>query len=821
MSLSGLGALGGALAPGMVAAGQNYQQGTRDQRLAQGMLPGTNASANQAADSLGNSPLTDADHPIWNVLGNLTNAQGTYSNDAGNTVPTGTGGLQSALANQAIPTGMSGMQAGGIVTGNFGIPTRRPDFVQGPMQGIMPASTEGQILTMADGGYVSDGFHEQPGITGVPMSGRGASLIEGVQAGQNLGHNFKQLWSQNQKEDLQAQQAGVLESLRPGNPNQGYAPGTDATHPYDQTTLTGQAQNAFHDLFQHIHDNTLHESGQPNNVVGIPDPAAAAAAQGPPKPGADPSAPQAGSTLNAAATTGALPAGSGAGLPPAGSGAGLPPAGSGAGLPPASSAPAGSGAGLPPASSAPAGSGAGLSPAGSGAGLPPASSAPADLAKAAAQQNVTDVTQNTNVQRGIPSDSPAQSGLPPKMPPEAYAKLLDLKARADMAAIKTGEDPVKVMQSSQALINGHFQGQLLKESATAYQAFQNKDMEGVKKAIQNMDYYLPNAQNVHIKTATADDVAQDKTGELAVGDVMHANPFYNMYGHAGEQPYIKVDGNYLASLGNALMDPKVVTNAMAESYKMQQEAQAKHMTAQAALYTGEGRYKWGGAQDTLAQIKLANVASDRALMQSKVDMNEAGAAKDDREPIDRGKNGQMKTPMTVVRQRQNDVSTYIDKALLGQQEAQPQYTPDGKPNPSPLAGKNINNPTLIPTQLKGLTPDQIAQVKQFGGQFAAGNPEMPKEEAAELAARIVRIQSSKNPALKTHPGKDGKPHDNFIPDDPHQPGVAHVWVGNQYRSFYSGPNVIQDPSSATSASRPSQGAEPAEAAPDSSGMMGD
>ena len=98
---------------------------------------------------------------------------------------------------------------------------------------------------------------------------------------------------------------------------------------------------------------------------------------------------------------------------------------------------------------------------------------------------------------------------------------------------------------------------------------------------------------------------------------------------------------------------------------------------------------------------------------------------------------------------------------------------------------------------------------------------MPKEEAAELAARIVRMQSSKNPGDQFHIDKDGKRHANFIPDDPNQPGVAHLWMGPKagYRSFYSGPNVMDDkPVSEPSPIGTAQGAEP-EAAPSDSSQM--
>jgi hypothetical protein len=120
---------------------------------------------------------------------------------------------------------------------------------------------------------------------------------------------------------------------------------------------------------------------------------------------------------------------------------------------------------------------------------------------------------------------------------------------------------------------------------------------------------------------------------------------------------------------------------------------------------------------------------------------------------------------------------------------------------NPHAGMSQHDPGQIPSALQGLNPNQRTAVKQYGGNIAAANMDMPKEEAADIAARVVRIQGSKTPV--THVGPDGKRALDYVTDP--KSGRAWIWVGNTYRPFYTAPNMT-DEGPAPSPMSPSSGA---------------
>jgi hypothetical protein len=757
---SGVAALIGAAAPGAAEGISNGIGAYQQQHQANAALPGTQ-------QMIQNDPTMQA---LQNGTGQFAMPAPTFQDPA-------------TMGPQAIP--MQGMQNGGVVRQNFGKAEMSPEFQRGPAiptgpnSGIVPASTEGQILTFDAGGVVPDGYIQQPGITGVPMSGRGAALVEGLQAGQNLGRNFRQAWNTNRARSDEGNAAADAVSPDVNNPN------PDPNHP---DSMLGRAKSAVEGFFHHLHEGTLDDNHQPNQ----------------PAPGSPNYVPP-----PAGLPAGAAAPGGGA-VPPTGAPGATPDAGgaTAGGPPPAANTPAGPAlpAGPAPAGAAPvpapvpaAGAPNGGAPA-PGQPSPPSQTPVSPVQATASQSALKDVVTDPNVKAGVPSASPAESGKAHSLSPDYWAHSNMLMQKAVRSAALAGEDPGKVYESLSAMRTAHFQGQVVKQAAAANVAYQNGDMDDVAKALKNINYYLPNGQDIDVRKATADDVKANPG--IAVGDLVHTNPYQGMQGHQNDPALVKVDQQYIQALGTGALDPAKFNQAQMSTYTAQQEAINNHrkttaelLTAQGAADKGAGVLRSGTASLSNANLKVANNDAERGLTQSHIDLNEANAGKANRwVPADRGGSGQPKVTAASIRARQNDMSNYVDSAIQGAKEVQtPAIDPTtGKPNLTvPHAGELTHNPSKVPSSLVGLNPDGIAAVKQYGGNIAAANPEIPKEEAADLAARVVRQQQ----APTTHMEKDGKRHVDYVvgKDKNGRPdGTAHVWMGNGYRSFYTAPNMADE-----------------------------
>jgi hypothetical protein len=795
MSGSGIAALVGAAAPGMAQgvgnAVNSYQDYQADKKL----------DASVGAQT-GTGPIgtADANHPVWGILNNLTGNPGNAPLPGGGApVPTGTPGIPVNMpaapdgSNLNIPTGKSfdqllppgqapqGLAEGGIVTPNFGSKTMQPAFRGAiPTSGITPASTEGQMLMMDAGGVVPDGFHEQQGISGVPMSGRGAALIEGIQAGQNIGHNFQQAWHANRTREANAQYGGAVAGVDVNNPNSGNSPD-------DGQSLLGKAKDAVEGFFHHIHENTLDDNSQRNtpapgspNAPAIPAPDASAP-QGPAGspipagPGGAPAAPQGPGNPS---PQGGVPAASGPGAA-----AGPAPGGAPAGGPtPGGPAPSGG----------PAPAGAPQQPVQPGQGQPQ----PVTPQQQATQGVTKQVAANDQVRQGIPDKSPEQSNLPHSMTPEQWQHLTMLKQKAVMAAARAGEDPAKVYESLTAMQNAHFQGQILKQLGTANVAFQNGDMDSVKKALKNVNYYLPNGQDIQFKDATAADAASDPTGQTKVGDPMYANPFYGLQGHEHEPQYTKIDAQHIQQLGVAALDPQNVQKSMLASYSAQNEAKEKMTTAQGAYMTGQGKRDAGAAAWLKADLLRQNSDVTRRLLIANGDRAEAEAGKFNREPVAKANSGAPKVSLSQLRGAQDDAIKYYNDVRQGQQNPVPSMIPDPKhpgqmmQNLDPHAGTSQHDTNAVPPIFQGMTPAQHEEGAKLAATFYGsnlGSPGMDKATAAELGARVVRQEA--HPTTHLNPQTHQMEKD-FVFDSKN--GTAHIWVGNGYKNVYMAPNVIDD-----------------------------
>jgi hypothetical protein len=857
-----------AAAPGVMQAGQNYAAGTQAQKAANAGMAGANAQIENdptmqaIQNGTGGADMTDPNHPVWGVLGAVTGAPGAPA------LPT------MASATQLPP----GFQNGGVVrANNFGSKTIRPSFNRGPalptgpnntvvpsaMQtpeqyqhggmvhaggmrmnaqparalpmaphsplpqaGITPASTEGQVLTMDQGGEVpagaygsnvsgGQGYQQMAGVPQPAVSGPAAGFVAGFQGGMNIGHNLKQQWDENNAKNQTA--ATDYAAAHFGDHDSNGNPISPTYQPSAVDDPVGYAKNKVEGFFDFLHSKTLDfGSHKPNAAQGVPAPSAATTPgeqQGPPIPTA------AGGPAPAAPTPGAPSP-----VAPAGAASSAPPPQAATATPPASPA-------APPAST-----GAGGTPAPAGAGAPtPAATAP--LPPAASGQNSggsvplpvqgamsADAAQTAlkdpAVQAGTPDKTPAQSGLAHSLTPEDWQKMNELKSKAIAAAVQAGEDPVKVSQSIDAIQTAHFQGQVLRQYGAANQALLRGDMPAVKQALANVNYYLPNGQDIKFKNSTADDV---KSGAAtAPGQIMALNPFYGMYGHEQDQQYMAVTPQNLHQWATSALDPVGFGSALNQSYVSQMEARAKSVSAQGELLRGKGIDETGQANISKANNAQAMLPIEAQLKQTQGAMNLAHAGLYNREPNASAKgNGRPSVSAAALRAAQNDAIKQTNDNFIGTPGQQPATIPDpisGQPMPNPRAG----TPTLDTTRVnprfqlngKPFSPQDQQAISSMAGIIAANNvdnPAMSKMEASNLATQIRQysLAAKGNPSGGTHKGPDGKNYPNIVTHN----GVSAVWMDGSYHSFHTDGPPIADAAGAapgaTVASNGDDGASPA------------
>ena len=853
LNIGALGTIAGTAAPGIKQGIDNYQDFKSDKA--------SDAQANGnplLAGAIPTSNLAASNHPVWNFINSLGGGSAAPAAPAQPVLPPPQfpAAQMGAPISQGIPTDpMQQLAGGGIVTGNFGTPTMRPQFVQGPMQGIRPASTEGQILTMADVGFVPAG-----GISPSPMNGPLSSFVQGIESGQTIGHNFQEQWQGNQARQAANLMARHAVSADVNNPDAGN--GSPA-----QTSFLDDAKNAVEKFFGHAHAATLDDAHKPNGAtpaVGIPDPGTITASTGGPAP-----SPLGASPLGGA-TPPNLPGSPNAPVPTAGDASGASAAphlmspsdrlvgptdaplqhnaqGDLINLSDADKANAtqfkpvslggGQSAALPSSTLAqlqareaanPGSVSGNTPPAGtlaSAPGTPP--SGPVSPVQAAATAKVVQqVGADASSQAGQPSQSAAASNVPHSLTPAWWRESNRLMQDAVGKAALAGEDPYKVYQSLDAMRTAHFQGQVLKQTQAASAALENGDIPAVTQALKNINYYLPDGQDIHIKTATAADAKADPS--VQVGDLMHSNPYQGMYGHEKDPAYIKVDSMYLRDLALGAMDPTKMKEAQMSRFKASSEAEKAHLEGVGAYKAGAGREMVGASLYDKQQLNRQNNDLHRQMMGAQIGDIESQAAERDRMPAGgKGPNssGAPKISMAQLRDAQNDGIQYADQMAQGMHNTLPSYHDDptgavdanGKPvqvlDINPNAGKNILDPTHMHPLWQGITDTQRAEINDYSGSINAANlgrPGMNKAAAAELAARIVHYNHESNPkdaafnpAKITHINPEtGKPEKNVIYNE--KEGYAHVWVGNTYKNCWLFPNASDAPAQGI----PTRSAEP-------------
>ncbi|HXS14410.1 MAG TPA: hypothetical protein VN734_17055 [Acidobacteriaceae bacterium] len=716
-----------AMSPAQLDAGQTG--------AIQGAGAGTDANA---AATMQQHPMAQANHPFWNVLSNLTG---------------GGGAAPAAPAGGAIPA----MENGGVVRENYGKPVRAPGFegdgrgvipsftqapglqsggvmretptqvgagrdMTGIGAGVIPASTEGQILTMAGGGAVPDGFVPNSESVQAPMTGGPAGFVSGFAEGQNIGHNIESAILQRRAREANAEGADAAMM----DPSQ--ISGQDQSQQAQQPSMLDKARDAVEGFFQHLHEHTLGENGKPNGPAALPTTTQTPDNMAPPD--------------TAAATKAATVAGQQTAQQAAASGA------------------------------------------------PPAQ---AQQVAQQAGQKAAGVTAMAVGQQQAQQD--AASGGPQPIQPHSqttdyWEESNQRIAKAVHAAAMAGEDPSQVFQALNAMRTAHYQGQITRYLSGAYTSLMNGDEKGVQTALKNVNYYLPNGQDIAFRKATAADVKAGLAAEP--GALMFRNPMASLTGPNGGGPeWQEVTAQHLQLLGQAALNPQTVQQTILSTYSAEAAAQAKLAAARGTELTGEGRYEWGLGMRTKAQADAQLVPVRKYLSFALGKKAEAEANWfNDRAATTRGMMGPKVTFPALQTAQQNAIKA-VDSQIQGAEMPQPAMVagPNGTMMPNPNAGKSLHDPGTVGSLFKGLSNDQRVATERLAATFAGANVGvMNSVEAAELAARVVRMQGAR--VMPTHIDPATHKPANDIIFDPKQ-NTVHVWVGNGWQNAYIQPNVSE------------------------------
>lgn len=719
-------------------------------------------------------PMAQPNHPFWDVMGKLagdsppvapgaaasptgpvgTNMDGTaefpapgqtWSNGMGNT--TSVTPPAAAAAPQALATG-------GVVRENFGRPTSMPEFMGyqaggvinsarnssraipmpitgdggGTGGGVIPASTEGQILTMAGGGAVpvlaggiapagsAGGFSPNSEAVSPPMTGGGAGFVAGMAEGQNIGHNIQQAWLAHEAREANAQASDAANY----GPNQQAEQAAQSAQAAAQPSMLDRARDAVEGFFQHLHDHTLGKNNKPNNQQAI-DTQGSASPNGQPAPkSALPTDTKAATQAAGVAATQAVQQG-----------------------------------------------------------------ASPQQAQATAQKAASTTAQAVGAQE---AQQDAASGGPPKLPHSQTTDYWTESNRKMIAAAHAmalaGENPFLGMQAMQAARTAHYQGQIQRYLSGANVALMNGDTAQLKQNLENINYYLPNGKGLKFRTATQQDVA-NKLADHA-GQLMFENPMASLYGHEGEPEWQAANAQNLQLLGQAALDPQTVQSTILSTYSAEMAAQAKEEAARGAELTGEGRDYWGKGEYNNSIAKLQLVPIQKYLSFAMGKRAEAEANYYNNRAPTAGLMGP-KVTFTQVAAAQKQTVDLVQNLFQGQlrSNVEPKDI-NGLPNPS--YGKSVHDPNTVPTLFKGMSSDQQDAVERMGSQLAGANlGTMSPMAAAEMAARIVRAHDSHVPPTHIDP-KTKKPVRDVIFDPKNN--TVHVWVGNAWENAYLQPNAV-------------------------------
>lgn len=720
-------------------------------------------------------PMADPSHPVWGVMGAAAGAPPTDPAAAAGASPISgmaEGGIVGA-AKGPLPAnfgGARGYQNGGSVQ-RYGVPTKPLPMFAGPAAGVTPGSTEGQVLTMDQGGAVPMGMPQSgtnmmgvPGQGAPPMTGRNAGISAGLPAGMAMGHNLMEQFRQSQQRSsaddaLAAQQKADLDSYRQSH-------GLPTT---DDQEAGGGLMGTVHKYADHVlhmfHEKSLDDQHNPNQPL-----------EGSPnfkQPGAVPApaaAPQ--------------PTGGGPGAPGA------------VGSPGSAPSPLGAAA---PSPAAAAGQKA-------AAGAQQATGNP-DQAAASATA-VGAATQDPNARQGIPQQSPDASGKAAhSLTSKDWEDMEQAKFKAARAAVRAGMDGTQVYQALSAMQTSHFQGQYIKNLGAAQQALAKGDYDGMEKAMKSANYYLPNGKDLDLHKATAEEA--EKNG-VPVGTPMVTNPFYGMPGHEGSTQMVPINSTSLNNFATAALDPRAFAAGQLDQYKAGVSAQKELMQGKAAMLVGKGRSDLGSAAMGKMYDDMAKTPSVISNNKSLADLHESQAAYWKSKSA--GTGGGVKIKPSDVARAQQDAAKAVDDSAQGPLTTTPPYMmgPDGKPMTDPTTGQPVPNPhgnqpmhdpAKVSPLFQGMSAQERDQTKAIAGEIHAANlsNNVSAQQAAEIAARLTadnrEVQKGHVP---THINpQNGKAEKNVVDyqakgGDGKMYPAKRIWADGHYITVWATANVGTD-----------------------------
>lgn len=392
-------------------------------------------------------------------------------------------------------------------------------------------------------------------------------------------------------------------------------------------------------------------------------------------------------------------------------------------------------AGAPSPAAAPAAAGAS-----SGAPDPTASGTPQQ--QQIAQATIKDAAADPAAQQGIPQKTPAQSGIH-SLSHVDWEQSDVLMAKAVRSAIRAGQDPQKTYESLNNTRMAFMQSSVLRNIGAANMALMNGDQKAVEQAIRNVNYYMPNGQDLDIQHAP--------DGTLEVRD-----PFAPP-GPDGKQPVVPITAQHLQLMAQNAMDPMkvqdIINTAHTQGAKIAHEQQQDRVMMMGAL-----------AKNTDANTRALLAPALIQLYRSHAGYF-AGRLAAENDKAARREADKNKVPFNVAQKAATDGSNSVLLMSQGLQDTAPIMGPDGQPSLSPAAGKQYRNADKIPGFLTGadgrvLSPSDIAGISSLAGSISAANVGrgMSGPAAAELAGNVYKATHAKK--MPTHQGRDGKPEAN-------------------------------------------------------------
>lgn len=445
--------------------------------------------------------------------------------------------------------------------------------------------------------------------------------------------------------------------------------------------------------------------------------------------------------------------------------------------------PAGGAAPSPAAAATPAGASSPPIPAPAGAPAPGAQSAiPPGLAAASPEQKQATIgaVKEAAAQGGVAQAAPPP-GKPHSMTHADWDELDRLQLHAKTAALREGKDPEVVGKSLNAIRTSFIQSGMLKGLSAANVAIMHNDQKGLEQALRNVNYYLPDGQDLNLKP------------NPTTGTIQMIDPFAPKTAD-GKPNFIDVTPQHIQLMTQNAVDPakvqETIDAARTTGAKIAHEHEAD-ITARIEAH----------AKDKTSDAAVTNAGSERALVPAR----DANLRMTAQARLNRSNNGAgaaaaaAKGLVTPVQAQ--TAANGASKAAQAEQQGTMETNTDAA---SLQYGKPLRNNDKIAYWYqdkdgKKMSPADLHGSASLAGKFGAANVgTMSDQDAAEFGGRAYYMQHVPG-KMTTHKGDNGE----TIPDlrvfrDPSSPiGRVGIWVnegkGKGHWKFASAyPNLMDE-----------------------------